>query len=82
MGDATIVDMNEAKAGFDAARADEIAAQTRLDTSYAVLQNIVGRPVTRISGWRADVRLPPVDHPMWTRGSARPTHRVTTCAEK
>ena len=63
MGDATIVDMNEAKAGFDAARADEIAAQTRLDTSYAVLQKIVGRPVTRISGWRADVRLPPVDPP-------------------
>ena len=60
LGDATIVDTNEALAGFDAARADEVAAQTQLDTSYAALQKIVGHPVSRVNGWRDDARLPPV----------------------
>jgi outer membrane protein len=61
LGDATIVDTNEALAGFDAARADEVAAQTQLDTSYAALQKIVGHPVDRVDGWRDDARLPPVE---------------------
>ncbi len=60
LGDATIVDTNEALAGFDAARADEVAAQTQRDTSYAALQKIVGHPVDRVDGWRDDARLPPV----------------------
>ncbi|MCG5077612.1 TolC family outer membrane protein [Paraburkholderia tagetis] len=61
LGDATIVDTNEALAGFDAARADEVAAQTQLDTSYAALQKIVGHPVDRVDGWRDDARWPPVE---------------------
>jgi len=61
LGDATIVDTNEALAGFDAARADEVAAQTQLATSYAALQKIVGHPVNTVSNWRDDARLPLVD---------------------
>jgi outer membrane protein len=61
LGDATVVDKNEAQAGFDAAQADEIAAQTRLDTSYAALQRIVGHPVNNVDGWRGDVHLPAVE---------------------
>ncbi len=61
LGDATIVDTNEAQAGFDAAEADEIAAQTRLDMSYASLQKRVGHRVSRVNGWRNEVSLPPVD---------------------
>ncbi|AZQ54093.1 channel protein TolC [Burkholderia cenocepacia] len=60
LGDATIVDTNEALAGFDAARADEVAAQTQRDTSYAALQKIVGHPVDGVDGWRDGARLPPV----------------------
>jgi outer membrane protein len=61
LGDATIVDTNEAQAGFDTAEAEEIAAQTRLDMSYATLQKIVGHRVSSINGWRNDVSLPPVE---------------------
>jgi outer membrane protein len=61
LGDSTIVDTNEAQAGFDTAKADEIAAQTRLDMSYATLQKIVGRRVNRVNGWRDEVSLPPVE---------------------
>ncbi|WP_414441832.1 TolC family protein [Burkholderia sp. 22PA0106] len=60
LGDATIVDTNEARASFDAARADEVAAQTQRDTRYAALEKMVGHPVDRVDGWRDDARLPPV----------------------
>jgi outer membrane protein len=61
LGDATIVDTNEAQASFDTSQADEIAAQAQLDTAYAALQKIVGHPVDTVSRWADDVRLPPVD---------------------
>jgi outer membrane protein len=61
LGDATIVDTNEALAGLDSARADEVAAHTQLDTSYAALEKTVGHPVNQVSEWRDDVRLPPVE---------------------
>jgi outer membrane protein len=79
LGDATIVDTNEAQAGFDLAHADEIAAQTQLDTTYASLQKIVGHPVDRVDGWRDDVRLPPVepaDLEQWTSMAATAGYEV------
>ncbi|WP_244136284.1 TolC family protein [Burkholderia sp. BCC0405] len=79
LGDATIVDTNEALAGFDAARADEVVAQTQLDTSYAALRKIVGRPVGRVNGWRDDARLPsvePADLEQWMNTAATADYGV------
>ncbi|MGF6265496.1 TolC family outer membrane protein [Paraburkholderia youngii] len=63
LGDATVVDVNEAQAGFDSAQADEIAAHSQLDEKYAALQKIVGSPVTRVDGMRDGFNIPPVDPP-------------------
>jgi outer membrane protein len=63
LGDVTIVDSNEAKASFDSAQADEIAAQTQLEVRYAALRKLVGYPVSRVNGFRSDFRLPPVEPP-------------------
>jgi outer membrane protein len=79
LGDATIVDTNEAKAGFDAAQADEIGARTRLDASYAALEKIVGQPVGRVNGWRDDFRLRPIDPPdveSWVSAAITSNHDV------
>jgi len=79
LGDATIVDTNEAKAGFDAAQADEIGARTRLDASYAALQKIVGQPVGRVNGWHDDFRLRPIDPPdveAWVGAAMTSNHDV------
>ncbi len=79
LGDATIVDTNEAQAGFDTAAADEIAAQTRLDVSYATLQKIVGHRVSSVNGWRDEVSLPPVEPPdveRWVSTAATSSYDV------
>ncbi|QBR00601.1 channel protein TolC [Paraburkholderia pallida] len=61
LGDATIVDENEAKASFDMALSDEIAAQTRLTAKYAALSKIVGHSITRVDDFRDDVPVPGLD---------------------
>jgi outer membrane protein len=79
LGDATVVDTNEAQAGFDAAQADEIAAQTQLDIAYAALQKIVGHPVDSVSAWRDDVPLPavePADLQPWTDAASTAAYDV------
>jgi outer membrane protein len=79
LGDATIVDTNEALAGFDAAGADEVVAQTQLDTGYAALRKIVGRPVGRVNSWRDDARLPsvePADLEQWMNTAATADYGV------
>ena len=79
LGDATIVDTNEAQAGFDTAEADQIAAQTRLDMSYATLQKVVGHRVTGVNGWRNEVSLPPVepsDVEQWVSAAANSSYDV------
>jgi outer membrane protein len=79
LGDATIVDTNEAQAGFDTAEADEIAAQTRRDMSYTTLQKIVGHRVRSVNGWRNEISLPPVepsDVEQWASAAATSSYDV------
>ncbi|MBB3257049.1 outer membrane protein [Paraburkholderia bannensis] len=73
LGDATVVDENEAKASFDLALSDEIAAHTRLTAKYAALSKIVGHPVTLVDSIRNDVsiaRLEPAALDPWIQASS------------
>jgi outer membrane protein len=63
LGDATLVDSTEAQAGFDAARADKIAAETELDIKRAAVGKIVGHAVRSVDGWRESFLSPPLDPP-------------------
>ncbi len=73
LGDATIVDENEAKASFDMAVSDEIAAQTRLTAKYAALSKIVGHSITLVDDFRDDVPVPglePAGLTQWLNASS------------
>ncbi|MGX7003568.1 TolC family outer membrane protein [Caballeronia sp. KNU42] len=48
LGAATVVDLNEAQAGYDAAQFQLAKANSALDTAYAALQKIVGHPVDTV----------------------------------
>ncbi|VVE82496.1 Outer membrane protein TolC [Pandoraea sputorum] len=58
VGNATIVDSNEAQASFDQATAQEIAAQNALDVRRAAFARIVGHPVGSLATLRAGSTLP------------------------
>ncbi len=58
VGNATIVDTNEAQASFDLATAQEIAAQNTLDVRRAAFARIVGHPVGSLATLRAGSTLP------------------------
>ncbi|VVE89439.1 TolC family outer membrane protein [Pandoraea bronchicola] len=58
VGNATIVDTNEAQASFDQATAQEIAAQNTLDVRRAAFARIVGHPVGSLATLRAGATLP------------------------
>ncbi|WP_237169991.1 TolC family outer membrane protein [Pandoraea faecigallinarum] len=58
VGNATIVDANEAQASFDQATAQEIAAQNTLDVRRAAFARIVGHPVGSLATLRAGSTLP------------------------
>ncbi|GAB3625384.1 Outer membrane protein TolC [Pandoraea terrae] len=58
VGNATVVDANEAQAGYDQAVAQEIAAQNTLDVRRAVFAKIVGHPVASLATLRAGASLP------------------------
>lgn len=73
LGEATVVDENEARASFDKALSDEIAAQTRLAAKYAALSKIVGHPVTLIHDFPDSMpvpRLEPVALDNWLDASS------------
>jgi outer membrane protein len=57
LGAATVVDLNEARAGADSALSDLVEAQSTLDRRYAVLQKIVGHPVDAIDPFDADANI-------------------------
>ncbi|MFL9910184.1 TolC family outer membrane protein [Paraburkholderia sp. RL17-337-BIB-A] len=57
LGAATVVDLNEARAGADSALSDLVEAQSTLDRRYAALQKIVGHPVDAIDPFDADANI-------------------------
>jgi outer membrane protein len=58
LGAATVVDLNEARAGSDSARAELVKAQSVLATRYATLQQIVGHPIDSVDPLDASASLP------------------------
>jgi len=49
VGLSAITDVHEAQAGYDMVIAQEISAQTSLDSAKETLREIIGKPVTRVS---------------------------------
>jgi len=58
LGASTVVDLNEAQAGFDAAQADQLRADAEVLRRYAALEKIVGHPVDGVESLAADVDAP------------------------
>ncbi|NOR52137.1 MAG: TolC family outer membrane protein [Gammaproteobacteria bacterium] len=57
VGLSAITDVHEAQAGYDMVVAQEIAAQTSLDSALEALREIVGKPVGSVSVLQADLPL-------------------------
>lgn len=73
LGEATVVDENEARASYDMALAEEIAAQTRLEAKYASLSKIVGHTVDQVDNFGDDVsvlHLEPAGLDKWIEASS------------
>ncbi len=75
VGLSAITDVHEAQAGYDMVVAQEIAAQTVLDSSREALREIVGKAVGKISRLKATL-------PLITPNPARIDHWVTVALEK
>lgn len=58
LGASTIVDLNEAQAGFDAAHADQLRADSEILRRYAAIEKIVGHPVNAVDSLATDINAP------------------------
>ncbi|MFM0522298.1 MULTISPECIES: TolC family outer membrane protein [Caballeronia] len=60
LGTATIVDLNEAQAGADAAQSDLVHASAEVLKRYAAIEKIVAHPVTDVDAFAPDVSAPAI----------------------
>lgn len=79
LGAATIVDLNEAQAGADAARSDLVHANAEVLRCYAAIEKIVAHPVTNVDALVPDLSAPAIgadsaDH--WADTAARESFDV------
>ncbi len=58
LGVSTIVDLNEAQAGYDAAQADRLRADAEVVRRHAAIERIVGHSVDGVESLAADVSAP------------------------
>ncbi|GJH27703.1 TolC family outer membrane protein [Caballeronia novacaledonica] len=60
LGTATIVDLNEAQAGADAAQSDLVHASAEVLKRYAAIEKIVAHPVTDVDAFAPDLSAPAI----------------------
>jgi outer membrane protein len=73
VGNATVVDVHEARARYDLAAADEVSTENDLQVRREVLATLIGRPAGGLSHLAGKIALPkpdPADPEQWVKAAA------------
>jgi len=73
VGNATVVDVHEAQARFDLAAAQEVSADSDLQSKQEALTTLIGRPASGLARLTSKIGLPkpdPADPEQWVKAAA------------
>jgi outer membrane protein len=73
VGNATVVDVHEARARYDLAAADEVSTENDLQVRQEVLATLIGRPAGGLAHLAGKIALPkpdPADPEQWVKAAA------------
>lgn len=73
VGNATVVDVHEAQARFDLAAAQEVSADSDLQTKQEALTTLIGQPVSSLTRLTGKIGLPkpdPAEPEQWVKAAA------------